>query len=73
MLLEGVIDSWQLQLQKSLDSLRSTRLLLHELNPEEVLRRGYAIVTGLRQVGARLQILTKDEKIIAKVESYEQR
>ena len=72
-LLEGAIDSWQLQLQKSLDGLRSVRLLLHELNPEEVLRRGYAIVAGMRRVGAQLQILTKDEKIIAKVESYEQR
>ena len=43
------------------------------LNPEEVMRRGYAILSGPRQVGSILQILTKDEKIIAKVESNERR
>ena len=67
------VDSWLVRLQAANDRLRSLRSLIQELNPEEVMRRGYAILSGPRQVGSILQILTKDEKITAKVESNERR
>ena len=67
------VDSWLVCLQAVNDKLGSLRSLIQELNPEEVMRRGYAILSGPRQVGSILHILTKDEKITAKVESNERR
>ncbi len=47
--------------------------ILQSLNPENVLKRGYAILTGKVQVGAQLEITTIDKNITAEVKDVQAR
>ena len=51
----------------------SIRKVLEQLNPEQVLRRGYALVTGGQQVGDVVKITTIDKEIEAKIEKILER
>lgn len=52
-------------------ALREKMRLLKVLNPEKVLRQGYAIVSGKISPGNEIDILTYKYKIKAEVKSYE--
>ena len=71
---ENLMDgSWSDRLEQAVQKLAATRALVREYNPEAVLSRGYAILSGSRRVGELLSILTKEATITARVESYEKR
>ena len=47
--------------------------ILAQLNPENVLARGYALVTGKMAVGSVVKITTSDQEVEAKVEKVKER
>lgn len=51
----------------------ATRAMIQQYNPETVLRRGYAIISGGRGIGEYVRITTSDDIITARIESYEKR
>lgn len=53
--------------------LQETRRVLASLNPENVLRRGYAILAGKISPGEDLQITTFQQTIIAEVKNVQER
>ena len=53
--------------------LENKRSVLESLNPEKVLRRGYAMLKGDLVEGSRLKILTLEKEISAKVETIKER
>lgn len=55
------------------ERLTQTRRLLAEFDPVRVLERGYALVRGKIEVGARIRIERARDIISAKVESYDQK
>ena len=73
MVRRAALDSWSDRLEQAVQKLAATRALVREYNPEAVLSRGYAILSGSRRVGELLSILTKEATITARVESYEKR
>lgn len=60
-------------LQYRRESIRQTRLLLDELNPERVLERGYALIRGQLKIGEAIGIETASAIIKARIESHEQK
>ncbi|MCL2002270.1 exodeoxyribonuclease VII large subunit [Candidatus Saccharibacteria bacterium] len=54
-------------------SLASAKAVLSELNPEKVLERGYAIISGKVKPGETLKITTKHNIISAKIEAIGKR
>ena len=73
MVRRAALGSWSDRLEQAVQKLAATRALVREYNPEAVLSRGYAILSGSRRVGELLSILTKEATITARVESYEKR
>lgn len=67
----------RVQLLAKLDQAKQhvdeTSKLLESLNPESVLRRGYAIVTGAMKVGGELKIATIDKIITSEVTNVQNR
>lgn len=53
--------------------ITQTQKILQGLNPEAVLKRGYAILTGKMRVGEDLNITTIDKTIIAEVKNVQDR
>ncbi len=62
-----------LQIEKTAQHLDETQKILQSLNPENVLARGYAIVTGKILTGQELQILTMRHLIKAEVKDVQDR
>lgn len=62
------------QIELKTRHVAETKKILATLNPENVLRRGYAIITGdYRKIGEDFTLLTEDYEITAKVKNIEQR
>jgi exodeoxyribonuclease VII large subunit len=55
------------------DKIRSYASILDELNPERVLRRGYALMLGEVEVGGVINIKTIDKEIRAEVKNVSKR
>ncbi len=53
--------------------INSVKSVLKSLNPENILKQGYAILTGEIKVGGEIGITTSDESIIAEVKSIKKR
>lgn len=53
--------------------IRETQKLLDSLNPENVLKRGYAILTGTAKIGNELKITTIDHIITTEVTNVQDR
>lgn len=68
-----VLDRWLQNIEKTHKDLAQTRALIKEYDPQSVLERGYAMVSGQRQVGELLTITTKNSIIKARIEQYEGR
>ena len=51
----------------------SQQRIIAEYDPEMALRRGYAMISGDRQIGSIVKITTKDMIMKARVESSEKR
>lgn len=61
------------QLSFAEQHLRETRKLLASLNPEQVLARGYAIVTGKLSPGSTIEIITHEKTLTAEVKHVKAR
>ena len=53
--------------------INSTKTLLKSLNPENILKNGYAILTGKIEVGNEIGITTNDKSITAEIKSIKER
>lgn len=75
--LDGVVDEIRMQILQKLQQIHShlaeTRKILASLNPENVLKRGYAIISGKISPGADLQITTVHKNIIAEIKDVQDR
>ncbi len=69
----AALHSWSERLEQTVQQLTATRALVREYDPEAVLSRGYAILSGTRRVGEMLGIVTKEATITARIETYEER
>jgi exonuclease VII large subunit len=56
--------------RQRIEALRST---LEQLNPDLVLRRGYALLRGSREVGGEIEVETMEEILTAKVMTYDKK
>ena len=61
------------QLQQVRQHLQETKRILASLSPENVLQRGYAIITGKLSPGAKIQLTTQQNLITAEVLDVESR
>jgi exonuclease VII large subunit len=61
-----VIESYESKVESTLSILKS-------LNPENILKNGYAILTGKIEVGEDIGITTHEKSIIAEVKSIKER
>lgn len=69
----GVASVWLRLVDDKLAWIKGQRGQLREYDPEIVLRRGYALVSGNQQVGSIVDITTKDAIMKARIESYDKR
>lgn len=53
--------------------INSTKSILKSLNPENILKNGYAILTGKIEVGSEIGITTSNKSITAEVKSIKER
>ena len=53
--------------------INSTKNILKSLNPENILKNGYAILTGKIEVGSEIGITTDKKSIIAEIKSIKER
>jgi exonuclease VII large subunit len=53
--------------------IKSTESVLKSLNPENVLKNGYAILRGKVEIGSEIEITTHDKDIAAKVTNIRER
>jgi exodeoxyribonuclease VII large subunit len=60
-------------IENNLSIIESKKSILKSLDPENILRRGYAILTGVIDVGNEIAITTERKRIIAKVKSINER
>lgn len=62
------------QIESRLRHLQETRKILTTLNPENVLARGYAIITGdYQKIGAEFNLITDQHEITAEVKNLKPR
>jgi exodeoxyribonuclease VII large subunit len=60
-------------IENNLSIIESKKSILKSLDPENILRRGYAILTGVIDVGNEIAITTERKRIIAEVKSINER
>jgi exodeoxyribonuclease VII large subunit len=53
--------------------INSTKSILKSLNPDNILKNGYAILTGKIEVGSEIRITTSNKSITAEVKSIKER
>lgn len=70
---ESARNIWLQAVESKLQEVRAQQKLAAELDPELVLKRGYAIIRGDCRVGEQIEIVTKNEIMKARVEKYEKR
>ena len=54
-------------------SLRSLQLVIHQLNPQLILERGYAVIRGKPTIGATIELETAEQLITAEVTDVKKR
>ena len=59
-------------IQQQRDDILAKKRLLENLNPQRILRQGYAILRGNIEVGEQILIETIDKKITAEVKNVKQ-
>jgi exodeoxyribonuclease VII large subunit len=69
--LSGVLVVIEGKIQGSFEQLNLVRSILTQLDPRTVLARGYALIRGLQQVGATLEIETDKSIIKAEVKNVQ--
>lgn len=68
-----VLDIWQRRVVESLNKVKSQQQIIAEYDPEMVLRRGYAMISGERSIGSIVNITTSKEIMEAEVIKYDKR
>ncbi|MBR5389526.1 exodeoxyribonuclease VII large subunit [Candidatus Saccharibacteria bacterium] len=68
--ISGIIEA---RIENAKNELRNQQKLLLSLNPEHVLKQGYAILSGNLSPGSKITITTHDKLIEAKVENVHKR
>lgn len=61
------------KIDQNLRHIAETRKILESLNPENVLSRGYAIVTGKQSPGSEITITTKEQILTAEIKNVQKR
>ena len=63
----------EIKLERLSEDLRMREQILAQLNPENVLKRGYVIVRGKLQKGELMELITYDREAVVEVKSVGQR
>jgi exodeoxyribonuclease VII large subunit len=71
--LEAAFRRIQERLDDTFDRLGTLRVAIAQVNPDNVLRRGYALLRGSQEVGKNLEIETYDKTITAEVKNVRAR
>lgn len=61
------------KIDQNLRHIAETRKILESLNPENVLSRGYAIITGKQSPGSEIAITTKKQILTAEIKNVQKR
>lgn len=72
-MLQRALVSTERQVQQADDRVLHVRQVLVQLDPNVVLKRGYALIRGEQKVGSRIEIETYHAIIGAKVERYDKK
>ena len=70
---QAALEQWLRRVDIAKNAISSQQRMIAEYDPEMVLRRGYAMISGDRQIGSMVTITTKDMIMKARIESSEQR
>ena len=73
MLQQVALEQWSHRVDIAKNMVLSQQRMIAEYDPEMVLRRGYAMISGDRQIGSIVKITTKDMIMKARIESSEKR
>ena len=68
-----VLDIWRRRVAESLNKVKNQQQIIAEYDPEMVLRRGYAMISGERSIGSIVNITTSKEIMEAEVIKYDKR
>lgn len=72
-MMERALSSTERQVQRADERVLHVRQVLAQLDPNVVLKRGYALLRGKQKVGSRIEIETHQAIIGAKVERYDKK
>ena len=70
---QAALDHWRQRVATLKQATMLQQQMIAEYDPDVVLRRGYAIVTGGRGVGEMIEIMTYTTHMKARIEQYEAR
>ena len=73
MLQQAALEQWSHRVDIAKNAILSQQRIIAEYDPEMVLRRGYAMISGDCQIGNIVKITTKDMIMKARIESSEKR
>ena len=73
MLQQAALEQWSHRVDIAKNTILSQQRIIAEYDPEMALRRGYAMISGDRQIGSIVKITTKDKIMKARIESSEKR
>ena len=73
MLQQAALEQWSRRVDIAKNMVLSQQRIIAEYDPEMVLQRGYAMISGHRQIGSIVKITTKDMIMKARIESSEKR
>lgn len=70
---QATLEQWLHRVDIAINATLSQQRIIAEYDPEMALRRGYAMISGDRQIGSIVKITTKDMIMKARIESSEKR
>ncbi len=70
---QAALEQWSHRVEITKNMVLSQQRMIAEYDPEMVLRRGYAMISGDCRIGSVVNITTKDMIMKARIESSEQR
>lgn len=70
---QAALEQWSHRVEIAKNMVLSQQRIIAEYDPEMALRRGYAMISGDRQIGSIVKITTKDMIMKARIESSEKR
>ena len=73
MLQQAALEQWSRRVDIAKNMALSQQRMIAEYDPEMVLRRGYAMISGGCRIGSMVTITTKDKIMKARIESSEKR